>query len=85
MWLVPARCLTNSCHYFRSGLSSVPSVQQWLKAVRLSVENECLSSLQSKSLTKDPALAAVLAVGDAHGTSPSEFIAYSTVQCLRHP
>ncbi|XP_075531833.1 spindle orientation adaptor protein inscuteable isoform X1 [Dermacentor variabilis] len=50
----------------QSGLSSVPSVQQWLKAVRLSVENECLSSLQSKSLTKDPALAAVLAVGDAH-------------------
>ncbi|KAK8780351.1 hypothetical protein V5799_018307 [Amblyomma americanum] len=50
----------------QSGLSSVPSVQQWLKAVRLSVENECLSALQSKSLTKDPALASVLAVGDAH-------------------
>ncbi|KAM7298300.1 hypothetical protein ISCGN_018903 [Ixodes scapularis] len=49
----------------QSGLSSVPSVQQWLKNVRLSVENECLSALQSKSLTKDPALAAVLAVGDA--------------------
>lgn len=50
----------------QSGLSSVPSVQEWLKSVRLSVENECLSALQSKSLTKDPALAAVLAVGDAH-------------------
>lgn len=50
----------------QSGLSSVPSVQQWLNSVRLSVENECLSALQSKSLTKDPALAAVLAVGDAH-------------------
>ncbi|KAH7940100.1 hypothetical protein HPB52_021849 [Rhipicephalus sanguineus] len=50
----------------QSGLSSVPSVRQWLNSVRLSVENECLSALQSKSLTKDPALAAVLAVGDAH-------------------
>ncbi|XP_064489656.1 protein inscuteable homolog isoform X2 [Ornithodoros turicata] len=49
----------------QSGLSSVPSVQQWLKGVRLSVENECLSALQSKSLTKDPALAAVLEIGDA--------------------
>ncbi|KAH6924956.1 hypothetical protein HPB50_027027 [Hyalomma asiaticum] len=72
-FLNPAALPQNSPlgHYLQwiveqSGLSSVPSVQQWLKAVRLSVENECLSALQSKSLTKDPALAAVLSVGDAH-------------------
>uniref|UniRef100_A0A224Y838 Protein inscuteable homologue C-terminal domain-containing protein n=1 Tax=Rhipicephalus zambeziensis TaxID=60191 RepID=A0A224Y838_9ACAR len=73
-FLNPAHMLPQNSplgHYLQwiveqSGLSSVPSVQQWLNSVRLSVENECLSALQSKSLTKDPALAAVLAVGDAH-------------------
>lgn len=49
----------------QSDLNAAPSVQQWLKQTRTQVETECLSALQSKSLTKDPILAAILGVGDA--------------------
>ncbi|OQR66242.1 protein inscuteable-like [Tropilaelaps mercedesae] len=49
----------------QSDLNAAPSVQQWLKQTRTHVETECLSALQSKSLTKDPILAAILSVGDA--------------------